>query len=125
MVDASGVLKQDVTPSRSCCMAHCPFLPACTTAGIAANPPYCIVHSPLWYLGELLTFCRRAADPLSALSSPNAMAFGEQQMSGNVQERAAHVLLMVVSGRGHASECVSEYAVTGLQSSLLIVWERG
>jgi len=46
-------------------------------------------------------------------------------MSGNVQERASHFLLMVVSGRGHASGCLSEYAVTGLQSSLLIVREQG
>jgi hypothetical protein len=46
-------------------------------------------------------------------------------MFGIVQERAAHFLLMVVSGRDHASGCVSEYAVTGLQYSLLIAWEQG
>jgi hypothetical protein len=46
-------------------------------------------------------------------------------MSGNIQERAAHFLLMVVSGRGYASGCASEYPVTGLQSSLLIVREQG
>jgi hypothetical protein len=46
-------------------------------------------------------------------------------MSGTVQERAAHFLLMVVSGRDHASGCVSEYPEIGLQSSLLIVREQG
>lgn len=26
----AGVLKQGAAPSRSCCMAHCPFFPACS-----------------------------------------------------------------------------------------------
>ena len=57
--------------------------------------------------------------------APNVMAFGRQQIFGNSRERATDSLLMVVSGRGHASGCVSKCAVTGLQPSLLIVWEQG
>ncbi len=105
-------------------MARCPFFPVCPTAAsrrihpaVFSDHDYGIRIGSLPFEGEPRTLCLR--DP-----TPNVVAFGKQQITGDSRECAAYFPFMTVSGQPGANGCMFEYVAVGLQSSHLIVWEQ-